>query len=333
MFRNREVKRLITLILFIGVAQTTGLFFINIVAGIISAVAVVSIIALVWHYTKKRMSEIDKTSTYLAAICSGVDALDIRDNREGELSILKSNIYKTSIKLRSQAEMMQNDKKYLADALADISHQLKTPITSMIMMSDLLKDENISKEKQKEFLVCIDKQLEKTQWIITNILKLSKIDSGQIEFKCEQVELKDVVEEALTPFLIAMELKGQELEFNCAGRVGFVGDKDWTVEAVSNIIKNCIEHCFENGKIVINCSDNLIYSQLDISDNGCGICKEDLPHVFERFYKGKNSSSNSVGIGLALAKTVCGRENATIEVSSRHGFGTKFTLKFYKRTV
>lgn len=333
MIRNKEFRNLIFILLGVGLAGTAFLMFISPVAGAVSSVMTILTVLIVWTYTKRRYKDISNASEYLDAICRGLNHLDLRDNREGEMSVLKNNICKASVKLRSQAEMLQKDKKYLSDSLADISHQLKTPITSMLVMSDLLKDENISKEKQREFLASIDKQLEKTQWIITNILKLSKIDSGQIEFKEEQVQLKTVVEESLTPFLVAMELKGQTLELDCQDNASFVGDKDWTVEAVSNIIKNCIEHSYENGKITICCKDNLIYSQLEITDNGCGICKEDVPHVFERFYKGKNSGSNSVGIGLALAKTICQRQNATIDLSSRQGFGTKFTLKFYKRTV
>lgn len=333
MIRNREFRNLIFGLFAVGLAGTVALLFISPRAGLISAVMTILSIAIVWINTKRRYFDISKMSEYLDAICRGLNHLDLRDNREGELSVLKSNIYKASVKLRSQAEMLQNEKTYLSDSLADISHQLKTPITSMLVMSDLLKDENISKEKQKEFLSSIDKQLEKTQWIITNILKLSKIDSGQIEFKSEPVLLKNVVEESLTPFLVAMEIRGQELELNCDDNAQFLGDKDWTVEAVSNIIKNCIEHSYEKGKITIGCKNNLIFSELVISDNGCGICKEDVPHVFERFYKGKNSGSNSVGIGLALAKTICQRQNATIDLNSREGFGTKFTLKFYKRIV
>ena len=240
--------------------------------------------------------------------------------------------YKTARKLQTQAELMQKDKTYLADALADVSHQLKTPITSMTVMTDLLLEEDLPAEKRLEFLKGISAQLEKMQWMITTLLKISKFDAGTAVLHKEPVELAAVVEQALAPFIIQAELRQMTLAVDC--RQGqFLGDRLWTVEAVQNIVKNCLEHMDNGGTLRLTGTQTVLYCQLVIADDGCGIEKEDLPHIFERFYKGKNAGPDSVGIGLALSKSVLNRENATVEVESTVGVGTTFTIRFYRNII
>lgn len=287
------------------------------------------LILITFGYTARRYREIKALTGYVDRIQHRVESLDIRDNREGELSILKNEIYKLTLKLVNQAELLQRDKTYLADSISDISHQLKTPLTSMMVMADLLTENDLPREKQAEFLHNIQSGLERMQWLVQSLLKLSKLDADAVSLKKETVYVEEVIKKATEPLLIPLEIKNQELVLEGSSDVTFVGDMLWTVEAIGNIIKNCMEHTREGGRITISYGQNNLYTNIVIKDNGEGIDKEDLPHIFERFYKGKNASSESVGIGLALSKSILNRQKATLEVKSTPMEGSTFTIKFY----
>ena len=281
--------------------------------------------------TKQRYKNLNDLNDYLSLVCKGIYDMNIDDNTEGELSILKNNLYKVITLLQSQNEYLKNDKLYLADSIADISHQLKTPLTSMMMMCELLENEE-NPDKRQEFVSVINNQLSKMKWLITNILKISKLDADATKFKRDEVSILSVLDDSLKPFVLTAELKNIAIQNGANGFV-FNGDESWTVEAVSNIVKNCLEHTNDGGKITIASDSTNLYNKLTISDNGCGIAEEDLPHIFERFYHGKNSSKDSVGIGLALAKTVFEKENASVTVESEQGRGSVFEIRFYKSVV
>lgn len=331
MIVNKDVK----VIFYSGIvltltASAVCLFFSKICAIVCFALGIIlSGIFLV--YTNIRYKKMSELNTYLSLVCSGNYDLDISENTEGELSILKNNLYKVIVLLRSQNELLQKDKVYLADSLADISHQLKTPLTSMMVMTDLLAQE-ADEKKKAEFLAVISTQLEKMRWLILTLLKISKLDADTAEFKNEPVSIKSVVKDALSSFKVALELKeialSEEIE-----DFTFVGDHNWSAEALSNIIKNCIEYTKKGGKISISTNITNIYNSICIRDNGKGIDSEDLPHIFDRFYHGKNSSSDSVGIGLALSKTIFEKECCTLGVKSEVGVGTEFEVKFYNSIV
>lgn len=283
------------------------------------------------YLTKKRYDKLNELNNYLSLVCSGNYDLNIASNTEGELSILQNNLYKVITLLKTQNEFLSKDKIYLADSLADVSHQLKTPLTSMMVMTDLMKNEKDA-QKNKEFLEIIEAQLDKMRWLILNLLKVSKLDAGTVAFKSEQVSGAEVIAESLKPFLVTMDLKQIQL-INNADDFIFIGDKNWTVEAMGNIIKNCLEHTDKNGTLEIFTKHTNVYDSVFIKDNGCGIATEDLPHIFERFYHGRNSSGESVGIGLALAKMVAEKEKATIIVNSKENEGTQFEFRFYQAIV
>ncbi|MGN0525878.1 MAG: sensor histidine kinase [Acutalibacteraceae bacterium] len=328
---NKDVKLIAAVGIFLTVFCSAVCFFISRVCALVCLLLGLVLTGIFLFVTKKRYDKLGKLNDYLSLVCSGQYDLDIADNTEGELSILKNNLYKVIILLRSQNDMLQKDKLYLTTALADISHQLKTPLTSMMVMSDLLK-ENTAPEKQQEFIGIMESQIDKMKWLITNLLKISKLDAGTADFKKEDFSVCSALNESIKPFLITMELKEITL-FNRANDFNVCGDRKWTVEAFGNIIKNCIEHTEKGGKLEISAYETTIYDSVIIRDNGCGIAKEDLPHIFERFYHGKNASSDSVGIGLALAKTVFEKENAAIEVTSEESKGTQFEIRFYKAIV
>ncbi len=282
-------------------------------------------------YTHRRYKRLYELNNYLSLVCSGKYDLDICSNTEGELSILSNNLYKVITLLRTQNALLEKDRVQLADSLADISHQLKTPLTSMMMMTDLLREET-DPEKQAEFIEVMETQLEKMRWLILNLLKLSKLDAGTIELKQEKNSLKSTLQEAMQPFLVMMELKEITL-VDETEELWFKGDRHWTAEAIGNIVKNCIEHMEKHGHLTLRTTTTKIYDALYITDDGCGIAPKDLPHIFERFYQGSSPSGESVGIGLALSKAILEKERASIRAESIEGKGTTFEIRFYKALV
>ncbi len=313
------------------VMAISGFIFAGKAAGIMLLISGAVLLAVFFYYTKKRYRRIEELNDYLVKILSGDSAPDIQDQEEGELSILADNIYKAASTLKFQNEILSEDRKQLAQAIADISHQLKTPLTSMMVMNDLLSAEEDS-EKRREFLKTQSAQLERMNWLIQTLLKLSKLDAGTIELKHERVSAKELLSEVLKPFEIQFELRGisykqdtADITFNC--------DKNWTVEALQNIVKNCIEHMDDGGELKITADDTNLFSRIMIEDTGCGIAEADLPHIFERFYKGKNAGKDSVGIGLALTKAIIEDQHGEISVKSTEGVGSAFEIKLYKTIV
>ena len=330
--KNKEFRNMIIISAAITVlAAILALIFLGLPAGaaVFFTGLLVTVIFIV--YTKKRYKKIEQLSDYLVRVLAENDTDEILDQEEGELSILKTNIYKTTSTLKYQKELLSDDKKNLAAALADISHQLKTPLTSMMVMNDLLVDEK-DEDKRIEFLNTQSSQLDRMNWLIQTLLKLSKLDAGTIVLKREDVPATELVEEAIKPFEIQFDLRNISIESDVS-KVNIRCDKNCTVEAIQNIIKNCIEHMEEGGQLFVSLADTNIFTQLTIKDTGCGIAADDIPHIFERFYKGKNAGKDSVGIGLALSKSILEEEQAEINVESTKGVGTRFIIKFYKTLI
>ena len=333
-FRNSDVIALLKLLGLVSaacilIACLTGGW----AAGWPAAVICLLFSALSVGYALWRSREIERLAEYLRRIAEGDYALDVRDNREGELSILKSEIYKMTVMLSEYNEKLQAEKTAQADAMADISHQLRTPLTSMLVMADLLRDERLPKEKREEFLRVIRRQLERIQWLTSTLLKMAQLDAGVAVLRQEPVELQRMIHEAFAPLLVPSEVKGQQLLAQGAEGITLSCDRRWTVEALVNILKNCVEHTGVGGTIQALCTDNPIYTEICICDNGEGIDKADLPHIFQRFYRGKQPGEDSVGIGLAMAKAVIARQGGTIGVTSEKGKGTRFQIRFYKMVV
>lgn len=329
--KNRELK----LPLFAGAAVTLAFsaaaFCINKLCGALCLAAGLALICIFCVFTKKRYDRIRRLNDYLSLVCSGNYDFDIADNSEGELSILKNNLYKVVVLLRTSNEALKKDKLYLADSLADISHQLKTPLTSMTVITDLIKTEQ-DREKQAEFARIIENQLGRMNWLVATLLKLSKLDAGTVQFAARPVEVRELVDESLKPFLLTLDLKNISVRKDIADFT-FTGDRNWCIEALQNIIKNCIEHTEENGLIEIETAATTLYSQIVIKDNGCGIPEADLGHIFERFRRGSNSKPDSVGIGLALSKAILQKHNAALSAENIETGGSAFTIKFYKSIV
>lgn len=283
-------------------------------------------------FTKVRYRKINELADYLYQIYMGDFTLDVRDYKEGELSILKSEIYKLTLRMVEQNELLLKDKTYLADALSDITHQLKTPLTSISMMADLIAADHIEDMRRLEFTKHIHTQVERMRLLVTTLLKMSKLDAKAVELKQEPIVLSELIERSMEPFRIIEELKDIKVHIDGDKEASCMGDFPWLQEAISNVLKNCFEHTKVKGRIEIQYSQNAIYSQITITDDGEGIDEGDLPHVFERFYKGKNANPDSVGIGLALAKQIITGHNGSIHIISEKGNGSRFIIKLYKVT-
>lgn len=334
MIRNREIQVLVIIqILISGLSVAYAAISLSGLAASLVLALSILLISTTLFFTKWRYKEMEKLSGYLQQISNGDYQLDVRDNYEGELSILKSQIYKVTKMLSEQGIVLEEDKAKLTNAISDISHQLKTPLTSMTVMADLLRDNTLDDRKREEFTRNLQVGLERMEWLVSSLLKLSKMDAGTIIFKKEKVSVPSLIHKAVEPLLVPMEIKMQTLTINGDEKASFNGDFNWTVEALINIIKNCVEHTAEGGEITIGFSENPLYTEITISDNGSGIPREDLPYIFKRFYKGKTASDDSVGIGLAMAHRIVTSQQGDIQVESQAGTGTKFHLKFYKGVI
>lgn len=327
--RNREVRTLILFISLVTIIAIVLASFLSVQAVWLIVMFAIILFIIIFTYTNYRYRHIKDLSEYLRQISSGNFSLDVRDNEEGELSILKNEIYKVTNMLAEQSSGLQADKLHLTTAISDISHQLKTPLTSMMVMTDLLADPKLPIKKRTEFTENIQTQLERLDWLVSSLLKLSKIDAGTVDFKKEKVKVNELVDHVVKSVLVPIDIKEQTLTVEGEDTVTFSGDFHWTLEALTNIVKNCIEHTPERGHITIAFSKNTLYSQIMITDTGPGIPKADLPYIFQRFYKGKQAHADSVGIGLAMALQIVTRQGGDIEVTSTSEKGTTFFIKFY----
>ncbi len=290
-----------------------------------------SLLLIFLNYNNLKDKQLKKITRYVEEINNKNYKLDIDDNTEDELSILKNEIYKTTVMLKESAENSIQDKINLKDSLSDISHQLKTPLTSItIMLDNILETPNMDEITKIEFIKDIKKQIININFLVSSILKLSKLDACSINFINKEENIERIINCSINNVSALSDLKNVKINVSGNKESKIYCDFKWQVEAITNILKNCIEYSYENSKIDIIYEQNKMYSKIVIKDNGKGIDKQDLPHIFERFYKGKNSSSESVGIGLALSKSIIEKNNGYIIVDSGVNRGSIFTIKFEK---
>ena len=285
--------------------------------------------ALFMIYLKKRNKNINDITKYIEELNKKNYSLKIDSNSEDEFSILKNEIYKTTVMLKEITDISIKDKINLKKALEDISHQLKTPITSILVMLDnLIDDPDMDKKIREDFIIDIKRNITNINFLVQSILKLSKFDANTIHFIKEKKLLKDILNEANNNVSILCDLKNIKVNIEGDNKATIICDFMWQVEAITNILKNCVEHSPINSKIDILYEKNNAYSSIIIKDYGDGIDEKEISHIFERFYKGKNSSPDSIGIGLALSKTIIENDNGMINVQSDKN-GTKFIIKYF----
>lgn len=331
LFRNPEILRTFLLYLVLSAAAVIAAFMASGNFGWLMVAVCAAFIGIWLVQSARRYRRIAELSADIDRILHGEDHVSLNEYAEGELGILQSEVHKMTIRLREQKHSLVDDKIYLADSLADISHQIRTPLTSINLLVSLLSDPGITDERRGELSRELYRLLSRIDWLITTLLKMSKLDAGTVQFNSETVPMAELIRKSTESVAIPMELRGQELKVTADG--SFIGDIGWTAEAITNIVKNCMEHTPEGGKVSVTATDNPLFAEIIISDNGSGIAGEDLPHIFERFYKGKNSADNSFGIGLALARTIITTQNGTIKAENILPHGAKFTIRFYKGTV
>ena len=296
------------------------LLFNNIILTIYTLlIFVLGLVSLIIIY--KKIKRIDDNITN---ILEGNYQINIKEYDEGDISNLRNNIYQVTVKLREQNEQLLKNQKYIEEVLEDISHQIKTPLTSMYTINDIVMNEKDAKVRT-QFLKQNYKQIERIEWLVSSLLKISRLDSGTVKLKFKKEKVKDIVKQALLPINVLIETKNIQLKLALDDSVIDV-DFNWTVEALLNIIKNACEHT--HSKIIISSHDNPIYTEIRITDDGDGISKKDLKHIFKRFYKGEHNK-DSIGIGLNMANKIITLEGGSIDCIVYNG--TTFVVKFYKQ--
>lgn len=292
-------------------------------------ISISSIVIIILLYERKKDKEINKIVECINKINKKDYTIEIDDNSEDELSILKNEIYKTTIMLKESAENESKGRKELKVALEDISHQLKTPLTSMLIMVDnLIEEPDMDKNLRQEFIKDIKRNIFNINFLVQSLLKLSKFDSNTIIFNKKDYLVKDIIDESIKNVSPLLDLKNITINIKGNNDININCDYKWQIEAISNILKNCIEYSNNDSNIDIIYNTNNVYTAITIIDYGEKISSKDIKHIFERFYKGSNSKSESIGIGLALSKSIIEKSNGTINVKSDNN--TRFIIKYYK---
>ena len=286
-------------------------------------------LTIIINNDKRKEKEINEVIKIIEEINNKNYKFKMDEINEEDLSLLKNEIYKTTIMLNEISEISKKDKKELEESLEDISHQLKTPLTSILIMIDtLLDDEDMDQNTREDFLRNMKREVMNINFLVKSILKLSRLDINTVKFISKKESVKEIINEAILNVSLLSDLKNVKIETNLSD--SFINcDYKWQIEALTNILKNSVEHSYENNKVLIESSENNAYVKITIKDFGTGIAKEDINHIFERFYKGKDSDYDSIGIGLALSKSIIEKQNGKISVESSEN-GTTFTIKYFK---
>ena len=283
-------------------------------------------------FAHRRYRVMAELSLRIDRVLHGCDTALITEHDEGELPILESEVKKMTVRLKESAELLRAEKAGLSRAIEDIFHQIRTPLTALNIEAALLAEEDLSCERRLRLTREVRRQLQRVEWLVEALLKMSRIDAGTVEFRKDTVTLRELVEKAAEPLTIPMELRGQRLEIT-VGDETYTGDLAWSAEALGNLLKNCMEHTPAGGTISVRAKGTALYTQITIQDNGPGFAKEDIPHLFERFYKGKNAGADSIGIGLALARMIVAEQGGTVTADNPPEGGARFVIRFYKSVV
>ena len=329
--KNKELKRSLILLSVICLALAVCGFLHSSLTGLLVLAGCLAV-CLVFFFTEiSRYKKLQSFSKHLNELLQRGTPLPIRDYEEGELSLLAGDIEKITLLLKERADALQKDKTFLADALADISHQLRTPLTTMNLTIGLLQEKDLSEERRAALTRELNALLARTEWLVEALLKLSRLDADAVVMAKEDISVRELSEKAAGPLLIPLELRGITLTTE-SGNAHFSGDLNWTAEALSNLLRNSVNYTPEGGSIRIKAEENALYTAVTVTDSGPGIAAEDLPHLFDRFYKGRGSSENSYGIGLSLAQKIIHAQGGTLRAINT-AEGACFEIKFYKQVL
>ncbi len=329
MFRNREIKEAAAVIAAVSVCGVAAGFFISGYAAALAAALCALLAGVFFAFTYQRYKRIDDLSGRLDILLHKGGIFEKDMLAEGELSVLSSQVQKMTRRLVENADALKSDKLYLSDAMADIAHQLKTPLTSMGMLLTFLKEEGLPFRRRARLARELEGLVLRIDWLITAMLKIAKIEAGTAAFRADRVGVGEMLEKAAQPLMAPLEIREVGLSIKGDRDAAFVGDLNWTAEAIGNILKNCMEHTPPGGEIKVGYLQNPLFTEITISDNGCGIDKDDLPYIFERFYHGKGAGEGSFGIGLALSRMIINSQNGTVKAQNIQPHGACFTVRFY----
>ncbi len=290
-------------------------------------------LSLIYSGYKKMFQKVGRFSQMAEeAVDGNIQIIPVND--EGYFAIFAHNFNSMTNRLKLTIEALDKEKLFLKDILSDISHQLKTPLTSLMILNDIMLKRKNTPEKLGEFLEKSSEQLERMEWLIINLLKMAKMEFGAIELNIHKGYIDETIRKSLS-ILKTFFKEGNKkiIILEPEKRITLPHDEEWLCEAFTNIIKNCIEHTKEGGKIEIQITETPLMISISIKDNGEGISPKDLPYIFERFYKAKSSKNSSVGIGLSLAKSIIERHRGEIATKSKVDEGTEFTITFLKNII
>lgn len=307
-----------------------GCLFFSVPAALVLLLVSAVVLAMQFLPLSKRSDKITRLCGDIDDILQGADNIDLSEYCEGELSILSDEIRKLTIRLREQNSALMSDKQFMKEALEDMSHQLRTPLTAMLLVLGMLRRPELPEKQRAEHIQELYSLLSRMMRMLETTLGLSRLEAGAVEFKTEELPVKALIEEALEPFSIAAELKSIAIQTEVSGSLIVRGDRQYFNEAIGNILKNCVEHTPEGGSIKISAAENALYTSLVITDSGSGIPEAELPHVFERFYRGAEFGKNGYGIGLAFARKIVALQNGSLEVRNAPPLGAEFEIRVYK---
>ncbi len=330
MLRNREIRRFAVCLLGLTVIGEGAVFLLlGSAAGAAVGIMAVFYGAAFFLFTGKRYRRIARMSEHIDLVLHGQDRLYPMQEEEGELSILQSELSKMTLRIREQNAALQKEKEHLADALADIAHQLRTPLTSISLVLSLL-EHHPGEEKQKELFAEAEELLIRIDSLVTCLLKISRLDAGIVTFQRADTDVGKLIDTSLRPFLISMDLHSITVQMRIPKETVISCDPDWTAQAIQNILKNCIESAGDQGWIEIFCEDTPLFVELKIHDSGAGFAEEDIPFIFDRFYQGQKGQTSGYGIGLALSRSIITGQNGTITARNHLQGGAVFTIRFPK---
>lgn len=329
MLRNPEIRRMLAVSVPLCAIFCAVCLWLDVRAGLLTAALSILLLTLYLFSARRRYRTMARLAEDIDAVLHGRRDISFAQYTEGEVSLLRSELRKMTVRLTEQSEQLRQEKVQLAESMADISHQMRTPLTAVNLLLTGLRDPDTTEDARQNSLRTLRRQVQRMDWLVNALLKLAKLDAGTVHFRRERVALSELIARAAEPLSILMEVKGQQLSVQASGSAEC--DIAWTAEALGNILKNCTEH-MQEGTITVTAEENAVAACIRIRDEGSGIDPEDLPHLFERYYKGRNASQESVGIGLALSRSIAVAQNGTLSAANVQG-GAEFTLKLYKGTV
>ena len=327
--RSPEIKTTVTVQITAAAVGFVGCLFISVPAAFVLLAVSAVIVLIQFRMLSKRTEKLSKLCDDIDEILRGADTADFSEYREGELSILSDEIRKMTVRLREQNSALYKDSQFMKEALEDMSHQLRTPLTAMLLVLGMLREPELTAQQRAEHIRELHRLLSRMQWMLETMLGLSRLEAGAVEFKAEDIPVKELITEALEPLSISIELKNITVSTEIEGSPVFRADRQYCTEALVNILKNCTEHAPEGGTIKISAAENAVYTGITVTDSGSGIPEQELPRIFERFFRGSEFGKNGYGIGLAFARKIIALQNGSLQVRNAPPLGAEFEIRMY----